>query len=138
MRLKELKSYRVYALVYPKSKKVFYVGITSQPLAFRLTQHLSETRSGHGGQRKFRILKRLLDKKKRPGIVELDRCGPKEWETKEREWIARFRRTGYKLSNVADGGKGQFGRSHTAEVRRKIAASVSRARQAQRNNNIPS
>jgi hypothetical protein len=138
MRLKELKCYRIYGLSFPKNKKIFYIGSTSQPLAFRLTQHLSETRSGHGGQRKFRILKRLLGAKKRPGIVELDRCGPKEWEAKEREWIARFRRAGYKLTNTADGGRGQFGTHHTAEVRRKIAASVSRTRQAQRNINIPS
>jgi hypothetical protein len=131
--VKEFNSHRIYALVFPKNKRVFYIGSTSQPLAFRLTQHLSETRSGHGGRRKYRILKRLLDKNKPPQIVELDRCGPKEWEAKEREWIARFRKAGYKLTNVADGGKGQFGRTHTAEVRRRIAASVSRARQAQRN-----
>jgi hypothetical protein len=131
--MKEIKSYRIYALVYPKGGKIFYVGSTGQRLRMRLTQHLSETRAGKGGQRKHRIIKRLLDKGKRPVIVELDRCYPKEWEAKEREWIARFKKAGYKLSNVADGGKGQFGRTHSAQVRRKIAASVSRARQAQRN-----
>jgi hypothetical protein len=124
----EFKSHKVYALVYPRSGRVFYVGISAQSLRLRLTQHLSETRAGHGGQRKYRIIKRLLDKGKRPNIVELDRCEPKDWEAKEREWIARFRRAGYKLTNAADGGLGQFGRTHSPQVKAKIAEGVSRAR----------
>jgi hypothetical protein len=139
MKLKELYPYEVYVLTWPKSKRPFYCGVTTQPLKFRLTQHISETKNGHGGRKKYRVMKGILDAGKRPGIAGIDRATAKNWEFRERWNIKRLRKAGYKLTNTADGGKGQRGTSHTAEVRRRIAASVSRARQAQRNNiNIPS
>jgi hypothetical protein len=134
MRLKELKSYQRYYLLDPRYKvpRLFYVGVTTQPLRLRVIQHISEAKAGLGGARKYRRIKAILDAGKRPLIVGAGKAGPKTWEFMERSGIRELRRYGVKLTNTADGGKGQRGTHHTAEVRRKIAASVSRARAAQR------
>jgi predicted GIY-YIG superfamily endonuclease len=136
MRLKELQSYQRYYLLDPRRKvpKIFYVGVTTQPLSYRLNQHISETKAGLGGAKKLKRLKAILKAKKRPLIVGAGKAGPKQWERMERSGIKELRKYGVELTNTADGGRGQRGTHHTAEVRRRIAASVSRARAAQRDN----
>lgn len=135
--MKEIRSYRIYGLAYPKGGRIFYIGVTGAPLRTRLTEHLAEAKAGRGGTRKRTVILRLLEKGKRPVIVELDRCYPKEWERYERKWIAHYRKLNPRLTNRAAGGLGQHGTHHSAETKRKIAASVSRARSSDRATVLP-
>lgn len=130
MRLKsyDAKAWKVYYLVDPRNHRVFYVGVTTQPLTLRLTQHLAEVRAGKGGRRKRRYILRLLDRGLEPVIVEAERTTAKGWERCEKKHVARLTRLGYRLVNRAKGGLGQSGVVWTEAEKQKIAQGVSKAR----------
>lgn len=94
----------IYALVCPLSRRVRYVGKANNPEA-RYNGHLSE-RNLRKNTAKNRWLKSLLSQDLKPILVILQVVDQEDWANAERAWIAFFRMSGCRLTNVSDGGEG--------------------------------
>lgn len=111
----------IYALTEPGTERVRYVGRTIQALADRLGGHVSAARANPLRPVCQWILG-LLDQGLRPEIKALEAVASGEdWQTRERHWIAHFRRFD-ELLNLTDGGMGWTGHSHCEGERRRIGA----------------
>ena len=64
----------IYALINPFNKKCFYLGSTKNDLKIRLSQHISTRGRYIGNPEKNKIIRRIIDKGKRPIIVEICKC----------------------------------------------------------------
>jgi hypothetical protein len=96
----------IYVLRDHDSGAVRYVGATRQPLAKRLSVHVSVCRTvQHACARWIRA---LIDDGKRP-MIEAIAKPTDEWERAERDTIARLRADGCDLLNMTDGGMGMRG-----------------------------
>lgn len=107
----------------------FYIGITSRTLEQRLKAHLElgKNRPKNYNSRKIHKLlgnnKKILITKIQSFSNRIDACN------KEIELIAQFRKQGYKLTNLTDGGDcgpimcGDLNPSKRLEVRQKISNS---------------
>lgn len=94
-----MRTYRVYALVDPRTGGIRYVGSTAKQLAHRLTDHIS---SKHGKAPRHRWIKELHGLGLRPEIrllqeVEVEVRLHAHWE--EQRWIQRLRDDGHNLLN---------------------------------------
>jgi hypothetical protein len=89
----------IYALCDPKTKEVRYVGKADNPNC-RYVQHLSD----NGRTWKANWVKKLKLNGLRPSLKILEEVHEDEWELKERDWIAHYRRLGARLTNLTDGG----------------------------------
>lgn len=125
------KHWKPYLLIDPRDHAAFYAGITRRPLHTRVTEHVHEAKAGHGGAAKRRRVLAILAAGKRPIIAGLGRVGDDEWQAVERDLIAALRRWNARLTNRAGGGKGNT-YLHTPAEKKKISASVARARSGQR------
>lgn len=88
----------VYALSYPDTFEVFYVGRAINP-SERLAKHCRDSRID-SKQPSKRVIKRLLLSKKRPQMTLLERCGFENVETVERKWVEHFHRQFDGMKNV--------------------------------------
>lgn len=111
----------IYALADPDTLQIRYVGQTKGPLIQRLRKHISKAKR-EARTHAQRWLNSLMD---RPAMVLLDEVPLDEIDQTERVWIAAFRKDGFDLTNIADGGAGGGpfrGRKATPEHRAKISA----------------
>jgi hypothetical protein len=120
----EETEYFIYALVDPTYHVVGYIGVTTQGLDKRLTQHIAEAADGKGGIKKREWINDILQAGDYPLIMELDHCRGDEWPDKEQYWINSFRSRGYELTNTSDGGVGNPGVVKSDETRQKISDSM--------------
>lgn len=95
-----MPTYRIYLLQDPDSHEARYVGITRQPLAQRLYQHLREARRQSGDSHRERWLRKVLATNQRPNIALIEET---EDPTRERFWILHHRAAGDPLTNCSDG-----------------------------------
>lgn len=106
----------IYALVDPRTDEIRYVGKSDNPER-RLFEHLSESKKADN--HKDRWIRQLRRNKLVPRVVTIDIVADKEWEKKERGWIAFFRKSGIRLTNSTDGGNG--GRKVSEGTRLKMS-----------------
>lgn len=125
-----MSSLVIYQLICPMSKETRYVGCClERRILIRYAHHLCDT----GNSDKVKWLNVLLHKNLKPKLNILERVSKKDWEDRERYWIAYYTKQGAKLFNQTQGGKGPLGykksestkekhRSlrHTQEVKEKI------------------
>lgn len=102
--------YKLYVLVDPNTRKIRYVGQTSQTVRARLSQHIWHTTSP--SQPKHHVnswIKVLLEAGQKP-ILRLVclRETLEEIDVAEIASIARLRAKGYKLCNITSGGDGHY------------------------------
>ena len=116
--------WRIFGLVDPISLQIIYIGVSRQPLHLRLAQHVYDARNNRGSRAKHKWLIKLIDRERKPIIIELAPSSDATWQTDERRWIARYRKLGYALVNEAAGGLGQVGTKHSKKVRAKISQSM--------------
>jgi hypothetical protein len=109
-------TWSIYVLKDPRTLEVRYVGATSRPDK-RLRDHIKGARL-KAKTHKDHWLRQLLTHDLKP-VFEVVANPTGDWETAEREWIARFRARGCRLTNSTDGGEGL--RNPTAEVRAKMS-----------------
>jgi hypothetical protein len=62
--------HQIYGLIDPEERRVGYFGVTTQGVARRLIEHVSETKLGRGSRRKHTWLGGMLDAGLEPHIVE--------------------------------------------------------------------
>jgi len=96
----------IYGLVDPRDGKVRYVGKSINPKA-RLNSHLYYKGDNHP---KDEWLNELKDNNLIPEIKIIDECDECDWESRERYWIAEYRKKEPRLTNIADGGN--YGELH--------------------------
>ena len=107
----------IYALIDPRTALVRYVGQTTN-LKERYYQHCSSTTL-----RKTYVgcwLKSLWVLDIKPILEVLSVETEETWRRGEQFWILYFRRLGYPLTNLTDGGDGSRGITRTPETREKI------------------
>lgn len=101
---------KIYGLYDPRHPNdIKYVGVTIQDLSTRLIEHRCITNIDNG--RKLTYKENWIQKLKQEGIQPIIKlieiCETEELMYKhEIEWIKNFRKQGYKLTNIDDGGKG--------------------------------
>lgn len=96
--------YQIYGLIHPISNKICYIGYSTQKLKTRLTQHNNPKDSNMS---KIAKLRRSLKKQNlKLSIVLLKNCSSEEEMYKEEIfYISFFKKDGFKLYNLQDGGK---------------------------------
>jgi len=117
----------IYVLKDPLTYEVRYVGKTTLPLSYRLTDHVS-TGKKPTNYRTFWI-KSILKQGLRPLIEELDSCVWEESQQLEIDYIREYRLLGYNLVNLSDGGEGSLGVKRSQESKNKqLEATLKRSK----------
>ena len=107
----------VYGLIDPRTNELRYIGKSSRGLV-RPKQHCTQTGrklNTHNGS----WLKNMwADNETLPSVLILATCeDEKHALSQERVLIAKFRTTGFNLTNLTDGGEGTSGRVFSLETR---------------------
>ena len=106
----------IYSLHNPLTNELRYVGKTTAPLRKRLANHVHAARKYRHYTASW--IKSLLEQGVRPVIREIEVVDLEFGSERERHWIAYYRASGARLTNLTDGGDGQApGFRHSAEVR---------------------
>lgn len=124
---KILKKQFIYTLIDPITKEVRYIGKTSNPHD-RYKRHLQKCyldkydKNTH----KSRWIKNLLEISEKPIMNIIDECDDSTVNDLEIYWINEYRKNGYNLTNLSNGGEvgvDWTGRKHTKESIEKISKS---------------
>jgi hypothetical protein len=111
----------IYALSDPRLERTFenvrYVGKTNQSLALRLIGHTSK----ESGSYKRSWIKSLKSEGVSPAIWPIEFCCNDNWQQREQWWIKNLRQYA-KLTNLTDGGDGNWGRKWTESQRAAASA----------------
>lgn len=125
MELKNNKGF-IYKLICPINKIPVYVGKTINTLEYRLSKHISKTKSkirnGNRLSKKEIWIKSLIDVFEENNIIIelIEECSIDVINDREIFWISEYR-SEFKLKNLTDGGDGGNGHKHTEETRLKIS-----------------
>lgn len=112
----------IYALTYPGTDRVRYVGKTVRSPRKRHNEHIMDA------IRKARLpvhrwIRSLYERGSWSCLWHLERIPENEdWAARERHWIKKFRAEGHDLLNLTDGGEGLPGHTRSAETREAIAS----------------
>lgn len=116
------RSVLIYALTYPGTDRVRYVGKTVRSPRKRHNEHIMDA------MRKARLpvhrwIRSLYERGSWSCLWHLERVPESEdWAARERHWIKKFREEGHDLLNLTDGGEGLPGHTRSPETRAAIAA----------------
>lgn len=109
-------TWKIYALVDPRTGEPRYIGQTRLSLLKRLTRHVNEKIASH----KANWIKQLKNVGLKPAIIELYKCyDGKTADTSEIFFISDFKKRGFRLTNISLGG---FNGTHVVseETRAKL------------------
>lgn len=105
---------KVYTLTDPTTNEVRYVGVTTQKLNQRLSQHINAAKNNEC-RHVCKWIRTLINKDLRPIIEQIDDVSDSEWESMEKYYIKAYRSIGCRLTNISEGGAGVV----TATIRSK-------------------
>lgn len=112
----------IYALTYPGTDRVRYVGKTVRSPRKRHNEHIMDAMR-NARLPVHRWIKSLYDRGLWSCLWHLERVPESsDWAERERFWIKKFRDEGHDLLNLTDGGEGLPGLPRSQETRDKIAA----------------
>jgi hypothetical protein len=97
----------IYALCDPITLETRYVGKSSNPHK-RYFDHLSRRSLNHDTH-KVHWIKSLLKNSLLPVQQILEECDKSQWQYRERNWIAFYKKIGSNLTNTTNGGDGGWG-----------------------------
>lgn len=110
----------IYGLTETGSSDIRYVGKTTKTPEHRLARHIWHARERNGISRLYvSSWIRSCAYHVSVGVLERD---PQDASKAEREWIARLRASGARLTNLTDGGEGMSGYRLSLEHRAAISA----------------
>jgi len=107
----------IYLLRDNRTGEIRYVGKTIQSLSERLERHCSAARRGMSQH----VARWIKSAEYSVSIEEIECCALGLIDDRERHWIALYRSSGARLTNIRDGGEGDGGFTLTVEQRAKIA-----------------
>lgn len=105
--------YKIYKLIDPETNEIRYVGRTIQTLPNRLKKHLKADDKTH----RVNWIKSLHNKGFEPKIELI--CETNTFDDcceLERFYILKYKKLGFKLVNMTDGGDGSIGFKHSDET----------------------
>lgn len=105
---------KIYVLKNPETDEIRYVGVTTQTLNQRLSQHINAAKT-HEMRHVCHWINSLLKVGLRPKIEQIDEVSDSDWEDYERYYIKHYREIGCNLTNISEGGAGVV----TADMRSK-------------------
>ena len=97
----------IYGLRDPISGEIRYIGKTNN-LKKRLATHLHLAKSDVNRHKKH-WLKKLKESGVKPEMVILEKVDSCEWEEAEKRWIAHGIENKWPITNLTEGGSGDFG-----------------------------
>ena len=113
----------IYALTYPGTDRVRYIGKTVRSPRKRHNEHIAAAMKDKPRLPVHRWIKSLYRRGMWSCLWHLERVPESEdWATRERHWIEKFRSEGHNLLNLTDGGEGLSGLPRSQETRDKISA----------------
>lgn len=114
--------YLLYGLVDPRNSELRYVGMTTYGL-LRTRKH--RTPSGNkGNEHRAKWIRKLLANGFEPQVIVLEEfSSPDGLYEAEQRAIDFYKEAGFRLTNAVDFGPGRRGARHSAETKKKIAAS---------------
>ena len=98
-----MKKFKIYCLKCPDSLNIRYIGVTSQTLSSRFSQHMWDSKFKNTHKAKW--IFSLLEQHKKPIIELIEEVDEDLWEDKEIYWIHYYSNI-YDLTNHDKGGKG--------------------------------
>ena len=115
----------IYALTYPGTDRVRYVGKTVRSPRKRHNEHIAAAMKDNPRLPVHRWLASLYRRGLWSCLWHLERVSEdQDWAARERHWINKFRADGQELLNLTDGGEGLPGLPRSQETRDKIAAGI--------------
>lgn len=105
---------KIYVLKDPRNDQIRYVGVTTQKLNQRLSQHINAAKNNEM-RHVCKWIKQLLKLDLRPRIEQIDDVSDDDWQKWEIYYISYYKEQGCKLTNIDKGGNGVV----TAEKRSK-------------------
>jgi hypothetical protein len=99
------KKYEIYQLKDPITNEIKYVGVTTNGLSKRLSQHISDVKR-RPELYKAKWINSLLKQNLKPVIELIEVCDILTWEEREIYWIKKYKDEGLKLTNLHPGGAG--------------------------------
>lgn len=111
----QTKNYSFYVLKSDiNPDEIRYVGVTTQPLSRRFTQHkFNVTHPEYRGLPVHKWMYSVYKKGGKINIEKIDECSELEWEDREKFLIKKYKNEGHRLLNIDEGGRGVI----TAEKR---------------------
>jgi hypothetical protein len=92
----------IYGLKDPNTQEIRYIGKSDNPKK-RYASHLALSKADVNKHKK-RWIASLKRTGQKPELVILERISDKQWQDRECWWIQHGRDSGWKLTNIADGG----------------------------------
>lgn len=121
----------VYVLVDPvEPQRVRYVGLTRGRPKHRLWHHVYQAMKG-GGTYSANWIRSLVTSGRRPEMRVLVHVDAAQVNAVEQAWIAHFRGTGHRLTNITDGGEGHTGQKRPEHLAKIAAWHTGRKRPAE-------
>lgn len=114
----------IYALVDPRSSEVRYVGKTQRSLAARIRQHLWRKNLTPRRHSSCWLAGLVADGLSPKPLVLEEVPEDGDWQAAERKWIAHYRESGARLTNLTDGGEGVAGYRMPAERRQQLSEAL--------------
>ncbi len=115
----------IYALTYPGTDRVRYVGKTVRSPRKRHNEHIAASMKAAPRLPVHRWLKSLYRRGMWSCMWHLERVPEgQDWAERERHWIAKLRADGHELLNLTDGGEGIPGLVVSETTRRAIASKL--------------
>lgn len=112
----------IYCLKDPETNEIRYVGKTVGSLANRLRGHISVARTRAKRGHSVNWIVHLLERGLHPIIELIEIVQPgNDWAERERYWIGYGRASGWRLTNLTDGGEGAPGFSPNDATRHKYS-----------------
>lgn len=111
----------VYGLVDPRSKEVRYVGWTSN-IRRRMREHCCP--KDRERAYKDNWLRELKTSGLSPICITLETGNGDGYGEAEKHWIAKYRDSGVRLTNITDGGDGATGHIKSIETRLKLSSAL--------------
>lgn len=118
--MKENSKYLIYGLFDPENEELRYIGLTTESLDIRLSNHIAKSKLSRFSH-KNNWIKLLLKCGLKPRIQKIQELyNIEDLKGAEIYWIKYFREKGCKLTNIGDGGEAAYGRKHTPEAKYKM------------------
>lgn len=120
------KLYKIYALVDSAKPDYYkYIGLTSQKIEARLKGHLKRSMKSKNSWHVYNWINSILDENRKPLIILIeDNISQDLIFEREKYWIDFCKKSGFKITNLTNGGEGCFGYKHLQETKIKISKSL--------------
>lgn len=110
-------TYKIYCLKDPRTLEIRYIGVTTNTLGQRLSQHIHDSKKREFTH-KSKWINELRKLELKPSIDLVETCTNNNWEDREKYWISKISN----LTNTHLGGKGIVINRKYSSIERSIRA----------------